>query len=107
MPPAARKATDQNEELPLQPIEPKPETAEDLIFKVRVYPVIFQGAYSWKWELLHHTHKPHIGDFTPIRDPDGYATAELAERAARRQVANIRHVAGLKLNQPAEYILEI
>jgi hypothetical protein len=106
MPPAARK-TEQNDELPLVPIEPKPESPEDLIFKVRIYPVIFQGAYSWRWELLHHTHKPHVGDFTPIKDPDSYGSPELAEEAARRQVNNIRHVAGLKLNQPSERIIEL
>lgn len=106
MPPAARKA-EQNEELPLVPIEPKPESPEDLIFKARIFPLVFQGDYVWRWELLHHTHKTHVGDFTKIVDPDSYGTRELAEEAARRQVRNIRHVAGLKLNQPQEYILEL
>lgn len=107
MPPAARKITDQNEELPLQPIEPKPVTPDDIRFKVRIYPVILQGDYYWKWVLVDHSAKPYVGDFTKIVDPDSYGTQELAEEAARRQVTNIRHVSGLKLNQPHEYVIEI
>lgn len=106
MPPAARK-TEQNSELPVEPVEPKPESPEDLIFTARIYPLIFQGDYVWKWELLNHTHKTHIGDFSKIVDPDSYGSRELAEEAARRHVRNIRHVAGLKLNQPSEYQIEL
>jgi hypothetical protein len=106
LPPASRKAPD-NTELPIEPIEPKPEDPNDVKFKVRIFPVIFQGAYSWKWEMLDHTHKSHIGDFTKIVDPDAYASEEMAVEYATRQVNNIRHVAGLKLAQPAEKIIEL
>lgn len=108
MPPAARKPTaGQNEELPLDPIEPKPVTPDEMRFKVRIHPVIIQGNYYWRWNLIDHSAKPYVGDFTSIVDPDNYGSPELAEEAARRQVANIRHVSGLKLNQPSEYLIEI
>lgn len=106
MPPAARKA-EANPELPLEPIEPKPEQPEDIKFRVRIFPVIFQGEYFYRWEFLGHTGKAYVGDFTSYKDTDLYGSVAEAEFAANRAVTNIRHVAGLKLNQPAEHIIEL
>lgn len=106
MPPAARK-TAENVELPPEPIEPRPESPQDVVFKVRIYPLIFQGEYVYRWEILSHTHKAHVGDFTYVKDPDSYGSVAEAQFAAERQINNIRHVAGLKLHQPAEHILEL
>lgn len=89
------------------PFERKPETAAEIRFKVRIFPVIFQGHYYWRWTLVDHSAKPYIGDFTKIVDPDNYGTQVGAEEAAKRQIENIRHVSGLKLNQPSEYLIEL
>lgn len=82
-------------------------TPDEIRFKVRIFPVIFQGNYYWRWTLVDHSAKPYIGDFTKIVDPDNYGSVSEAETAARRQVNNIRHVSGLKLNQPQEIFIEL
>ena len=90
-------------ELPLEPIEPPPATVDDIEFEVEIIPEVVQGKVQWYWQLIRHTAKPYIGDFTALKSDRYFDSAFDTEADARRKIDRVRNVVGLKLTLPEGY----
>lgn len=94
-------------ELPLEPMEPRPESVKDIEFEVYIYPEVIKGQIQWLWCVENHTAKPYIGDFTSLKAARSFPSASEAEFDAQRHVNRVRNVVEIFLTLPEGHRIKL
>ena len=94
-------------DLPLNPIEPRPICADEVVFEVEVRPWVVNGEIKWSWSVVYNSFVPYVGDWTSLRAANYLDSEDEAEEDARRMIANTRHVIDVKLGAPEPYRIKL